>query len=48
MIKTIDDFRHDLGRIESSGNYKNGKNTLGFMGKYQMGEASFADAEIKI
>ena len=43
MLKTEDDFFEDLGKRESSGNYR-AKNKQGFLGKYQMGEAAMVDA----
>ena len=43
MGKTLDDFFEALGQRESSGNYK-AVNSVGFIGKYQMGEAAMVDA----
>ena len=40
--KTLDDFYRDLGQRESSGNYEV-VNRLGYVGKYQMGEAALVD-----
>ncbi len=42
MTKNLDDFREDLGQIESSGRY-NVENPFGFIGKYQMGEYAMID-----
>lgn len=42
MSKTYDDFLSDLGNRESSGNYK-AENTIGFIGKYQVGEDMMQD-----
>lgn len=42
MSRTYDDFLNDLGNRESSGNYK-AENTIGFIGKYQWGEAMLQD-----
>ena len=43
MTKSLDDFREDLGQIESSGRY-NVENPFGYIGKYQMGEYAMIDA----
>ena len=43
MLKTEDKFFEDLGKRESSGNYR-AKNKQGFIGKYQMGEYAMIDA----
>ena len=41
-MKTLEEFLEDLGRRESSGNYK-ARNQLGYIGKYQMGEPALVD-----
>ena len=43
MAKTLNDFYNDLGARESGGNYK-AVNTIGYLGKYQMGEMAMVDA----
>lgn len=43
MLKTENNFFEDLGKRESSGNYR-AKNKQGFIGKYQMGEYAMIDA----
>jgi len=42
MANSYSDFLHDLGQRESGGNYS-AENTFGYIGKYQMGEASLQD-----
>lgn len=42
MSKSYDDFFEALGQHESGGDYRK-INTINFMGKYQMGEASLID-----
>lgn len=41
--KNLIEFKFDLGAKESSGNYR-AKNSLGYIGKYQMGEQALIDA----